>query len=181
MIKKSPSASSRNEPCALHSLFTGLILFLTLSISVCVHVWLSNTCCCYLKINKSAYDCDCAGRGNNTHAYTHSVLEGHHVFLNLQTQKFYCIPDNYQIIDSSLEDIIVSSLCSDTHSYRHPKRKWDWRGNKFICYSDNNYYYIPITVMMIIQSKRLLFPLPISPLPSLKWYVYNVIICCICQ
>ncbi|KAK7111213.1 ubiquitin carboxyl-terminal hydrolase 39-like isoform X2 [Littorina saxatilis] len=46
------------------------------------------------------------GRGNNTHAYTHSVLEGHHVFLNLQTQKFYCIPDNYQIIDSSLEDII---------------------------------------------------------------------------
>ncbi|XP_059163825.1 U4/U6.U5 tri-snRNP-associated protein 2-like [Physella acuta] len=46
------------------------------------------------------------GRGNNTHAYTHSVFEGHHVFLNLQTQKFYCLPDNYQIIDSSLEDII---------------------------------------------------------------------------
>jgi len=46
------------------------------------------------------------GRGNNTHAYTHSVLEGHHVFLNLLTQKFYCIPDNYQIIDSSLDDII---------------------------------------------------------------------------
>lgn len=49
------------------------------------------------------------GRGNNTHAYTHSVFEGHHVFLNLQTQKFYCLPDNYQIIDSSLDDIIVSS------------------------------------------------------------------------
>ncbi|XP_012937807.1 U4/U6.U5 tri-snRNP-associated protein 2 isoform X2 [Aplysia californica] len=46
------------------------------------------------------------GRGNNTHAYTHSVFEGHHVFLNLQTQKFYCLPDNYQIIDSSLDDII---------------------------------------------------------------------------
>ncbi|KAI8796543.1 U4/U6.U5 tri-snRNP-associated protein 2 [Biomphalaria glabrata] len=46
------------------------------------------------------------GRGNNTHAYTHSVFEGHHVFLNLLTQKFYCLPDNYQIIDSSLDDII---------------------------------------------------------------------------
>ncbi|BFZ17968.1 hypothetical protein BsWGS_21007 [Bradybaena similaris] len=46
------------------------------------------------------------GRGNNTHAYTHSVFEGHHVFLNLATQKFYCLPDNYQIIDSSLDDII---------------------------------------------------------------------------
>ncbi|GFO38105.1 U4/u6.u5 tri-snrnp-associated protein 2 [Plakobranchus ocellatus] len=46
------------------------------------------------------------GRGNNTHAYTHSVFEGHHVFLNLMTQKFYCLPDNYQIIDSSLDDII---------------------------------------------------------------------------
>lgn len=37
------------------------------------------------------------GRGNNTHAYTHSVAEGHHVFLNLQTLRFYCLPDNYEI------------------------------------------------------------------------------------
>ncbi|XP_048763134.2 U4/U6.U5 tri-snRNP-associated protein 2-like [Ostrea edulis] len=46
------------------------------------------------------------GRGKLSHAYTHSVLESHHVFLNLLTQKFYCLPDNYQIIDSSLDDII---------------------------------------------------------------------------
>lgn len=45
------------------------------------------------------------GRGNNTHAYTHSVSESHHVFLNLHTLKFYCLPDNYEIIDSSLDDI----------------------------------------------------------------------------
>ncbi|XP_043212765.1 U4/U6.U5 tri-snRNP-associated protein 2-like isoform X2 [Amphibalanus amphitrite] len=45
------------------------------------------------------------GRGLSTHAYTHSVSEGHHVFLNLQTLKFYCLPDQYEIIDSSLEDI----------------------------------------------------------------------------
>lgn len=46
------------------------------------------------------------GRGIGTHAYLHSVSCGHHVFLNLQTLKFYCLPDNYQIIDSSLDDII---------------------------------------------------------------------------
>jgi len=38
------------------------------------------------------------GRGNNTHAYTHSVGESHHVFLNLHTLRFYCLPDNYEII-----------------------------------------------------------------------------------
>uniref|UniRef100_A0A3Q2PQN9 ubiquitinyl hydrolase 1 n=1 Tax=Fundulus heteroclitus TaxID=8078 RepID=A0A3Q2PQN9_FUNHE len=46
-----------------------------------------------------------AGRGQKSHAYTHSVQFSHHVFLNLHTLKFYCLPDNYEIIDSSLEDI----------------------------------------------------------------------------
>ena len=46
------------------------------------------------------------GRGKSTHAYTHSVSEGHHVYLNLLTLKFYCLPDNYEVIDSSLGDIL---------------------------------------------------------------------------
>merc|ERR1712142_1439995 len=46
------------------------------------------------------------GRGNNTHAYTHSVSENHRVFLNLETKKFYCLPDNYEVIDASLGDIL---------------------------------------------------------------------------
>nr|CAB3267559.1 U4/U6.U5 tri-snRNP-associated protein 2 [Phallusia mammillata] len=45
------------------------------------------------------------GRGRKSYAYTHSVEVNHHVFLNLYTLKFYCLPDNYQIIDSSLDDI----------------------------------------------------------------------------
>ncbi|XP_038060056.1 U4/U6.U5 tri-snRNP-associated protein 2-like [Patiria miniata] len=45
------------------------------------------------------------GRGRKSHAYTHSVQINHHVFLNLHTLKFYCLPDNYEIVDSSLEDI----------------------------------------------------------------------------
>ena len=46
------------------------------------------------------------GRGNNTHAYTHSTLHSHRVFLNLETKRFYCLPDNYEVIDASLSDIL---------------------------------------------------------------------------
>lgn len=45
------------------------------------------------------------GRGKNTHAYTHSLQAFHHVYLNLSTLKFYCLPDNYEVIDPSLDDI----------------------------------------------------------------------------
>jgi len=52
------------------------------------------------------------GRGSNTHAYTHSVSEYHHVFLNLSSLRFYCLPDNYEIIDSSLDvSPLQLSLC----------------------------------------------------------------------
>eukprot|EP00042_Codosiga_hollandica_P051171 m.624184 g.624184 ORF g.624184 m.624184 type:complete len:498 (+) comp58230_c0_seq4:285-1778(+) len=45
------------------------------------------------------------GRGKKSHAYIHSLMVDHHVFLNFLTLKFYCLPDNYEIIDSSLADI----------------------------------------------------------------------------
>ncbi|KAJ6840275.1 U4/U6.U5 tri-snRNP-associated protein 2-like [Iris pallida] len=45
------------------------------------------------------------GRGRNSHAYTHSLEAGHHVYINLQTEKVYCLPDGYEINDSSLDDI----------------------------------------------------------------------------
>lgn len=60
------------------------------------------------------------GRGTNTHAYTHSVAEAHHVFLNLHNLKFYCLPDNYQIIglylnvDVYLDRLVYSFLLFQT-------------------------------------------------------------------
>lgn len=45
------------------------------------------------------------GRGIGTHAYIHSMSVDHRVFLNIGTLKFYCLPDNYEIKDSSLSDI----------------------------------------------------------------------------
>lgn len=45
------------------------------------------------------------GRGRNSHAYTHSLEASHHVFINLLTEKVYCLPDGYQVNDPSLDDI----------------------------------------------------------------------------
>ncbi|KAF1335528.1 U4/u6.u5 tri-snrnp-associated protein, partial [Globisporangium splendens] len=45
------------------------------------------------------------GRGKATHAFTHSVQSAHHVFINLQNDKIYCLPDNYEVIDRSLQPI----------------------------------------------------------------------------
>ncbi|KAG9452791.1 hypothetical protein H6P81_005695 [Aristolochia fimbriata] len=45
------------------------------------------------------------GRGRKSHAYTHSLEAGHHVYINLQTEKVYCLPDGYEINDPSLDDI----------------------------------------------------------------------------
>ncbi|XP_057765015.1 uncharacterized protein LOC130985870 isoform X1 [Salvia miltiorrhiza] len=45
------------------------------------------------------------GRGPKSHAYTHSLEAGHHVYINLCTEKVYCLPDGYEVIDPSLDDI----------------------------------------------------------------------------
>ena len=48
------------------------------------------------------------GRGNKTPAYFHSLQESHHVFLNVNSSKVYCIPDDYEINHPSLNDIIYN-------------------------------------------------------------------------
>eukprot|EP01041_Mallomonas_annulata_P006205 gene6205-12574_t len=45
------------------------------------------------------------GRGKSTPAYTHSVQCGHFVFMNLHDSRAFCLPDGYEIIDSSLDDL----------------------------------------------------------------------------
>lgn len=45
------------------------------------------------------------GRGKLTPAYTHSVQASHFVFMNLHSGRTYCLPDDYEVKDSSLADI----------------------------------------------------------------------------
>jgi len=50
------------------------------------------------------------GRSFNTHACKHSMEEDHHVFINMQNRRIYCLPDDYEVFDSSLSDIQVCTL-----------------------------------------------------------------------
>ena len=54
------------------------------------------------------------GRGKKSHAYTHSLEAGHHVYINLQTEQVYCLPDGYEIDDPSLDDIrhVLNPRCA---------------------------------------------------------------------
>ncbi|KAI9105745.1 hypothetical protein DFS34DRAFT_27631 [Phlyctochytrium arcticum] len=45
------------------------------------------------------------GRGKTSHAYFHSLHEDHHVLINLHTLKVYILPDGYEVIDNTLNDI----------------------------------------------------------------------------
>jgi U4/U6.U5 tri-snRNP-associated protein 2 len=45
------------------------------------------------------------GRGKHTQAYTHALQEAHHVYMNLTDGRTYCLPDGYEVVDSSLSDI----------------------------------------------------------------------------
>ena len=66
--------------------------------------------CCETLTNVNVYAClvcgKCLhGRSSGTPAYSHSMEHDHHVFMNLADQKAFCLPDNYEIIDKSLDDI----------------------------------------------------------------------------
>lgn len=45
------------------------------------------------------------GRGNTSHAYYHALQNDHHVFMSLDNQRIYVLPENYEVMDSSLDDI----------------------------------------------------------------------------
>lgn len=45
------------------------------------------------------------GRGKHTQAYTHALQESHHVYMNLSDGRTYCLPDGYEVVDSSMRDI----------------------------------------------------------------------------
>jgi U4/U6.U5 tri-snRNP-associated protein 2 len=57
------------------------------------------------------FKCLIIGRGVYTHAYSHSIQDDHHVFINLESLKVYVLPDGYEVKDSSLNDIKVQNGC----------------------------------------------------------------------
>lgn len=45
------------------------------------------------------------GRGPKSHAYFHALDEDHHVYINLETQKVYVLPEGYEVQSKALDDI----------------------------------------------------------------------------
>ena len=45
------------------------------------------------------------GRGQATHAFTHALETGHHMFMKLADGRVYCLPEGYEVDDRSLDAI----------------------------------------------------------------------------
>ncbi|UNI18857.1 Ubiquitin carboxyl-terminal hydrolase 10 [Purpureocillium takamizusanense] len=45
------------------------------------------------------------GRGPKSHAYFHALDEDHHVYINLETQRVYVLPEGYEVKGKALDDI----------------------------------------------------------------------------
>ncbi len=46
------------------------------------------------------------GRSDGTPAMLHALEQDHHVFIHLANKTVHCLPDNYQVHDASLDDIV---------------------------------------------------------------------------
>lgn len=46
------------------------------------------------------------GRSVRSPAYLHAINADHHAYLSLRTEKFYILPDNYEIVNENLNDIV---------------------------------------------------------------------------
>ncbi|RMZ80772.1 hypothetical protein DV738_g2664, partial [Chaetothyriales sp. CBS 135597] len=45
------------------------------------------------------------GRGLKSHAYFHALDVDHHVYINMETKKVYVLPEGYEVLNKSLDDI----------------------------------------------------------------------------
>mmetsp|Transcript_8659 Transcript_8659/g.14930 ORF Transcript_8659/g.14930 Transcript_8659/m.14930 type:complete len:501 (+) Transcript_8659:1-1503(+) len=67
-------------------------------------------CCSVTLSHVNVYVCMVSGkyfqgRSLGTQAYTHALETGHHMYMKLENGKVYCLPDNYEVVDRSLDDV----------------------------------------------------------------------------
>lgn len=77
------------------------------------------------------------GRGRSSHAYTHSLDQDHHVFINIASLRVYVLPESYEVKNKTLEDI--KYVANPTYSKdnvakldKEVKVRWDLGGKKYI-------------------------------------------------
>ena len=77
------------------------------------------------------------GKGPKSHAYFHALDVGHHVFVNMETQNVYVLPEGYEVKSKSLDDIkfVVDPRYSKEEVAKldlEPRISWDLGGKSYI-------------------------------------------------
>ena len=77
------------------------------------------------------------GRGPKSQAYFHALEEGHHVYVNMETKKVYVLPEGYEVMSKSLDDIkfVVDPRMTKAEVARLDKESkvsWDLSNREYI-------------------------------------------------
>jgi U4/U6.U5 tri-snRNP-associated protein 2 len=77
------------------------------------------------------------GRGTQSQAYFHALDEDHHVYVNMETQKVYVLPEGYEVKSKSLDDIkfVVDPRMPKADVLKIDKEvrtAWDLSGKKYV-------------------------------------------------
>jgi U4/U6.U5 tri-snRNP-associated protein 2 len=111
------------------------------------------------------------GRGPKSHAYFHALEVNHHVYINMQTQKVYVLPEGYEVKSKSLEDIKFVSDPTYTKAQvmaldREGKTAWALGDKKYIPgfigmnnIKDNDYFNVVVQALSHIPPLRNYFML----------------------
>ncbi|RFU36068.1 hypothetical protein B7463_g218, partial [Scytalidium lignicola] len=111
------------------------------------------------------------GRGPKSHAYFHALEVGHHVYINMQTQKVYVLPEGYEVKNKSLDDIKFVSDPRYTKEQvmaldRKPQKAWALHGKEYTPgfvgmnnIKDNDYFNVVIQALSHVPPLRNYFML----------------------
>jgi U4/U6.U5 tri-snRNP-associated protein 2 len=111
------------------------------------------------------------GRGPKSHAYFHALEVGHHVYINMQTQKVYVLPEGYEVKNKSLEDIKFVSDPTYTKEQvmamdREAKTAWALGGKEYVPgfigmnnIKDNDYFNVVVQALSHVPPLRNYFML----------------------
>ncbi|KAI9821603.1 MAG: hypothetical protein M1832_003277 [Thelocarpon impressellum] len=106
------------------------------------------------------------GRGPKSHAYFHALELGHHVFINMETQRVYVLPEGYEVKSKSLDDIryVVDPRYSKEEVARLdrvPRTAWDLGGKQYRPgfvgmnnIKDNDYFNVVIQALSHVVPLR---------------------------
>jgi U4/U6.U5 tri-snRNP-associated protein 2 len=111
------------------------------------------------------------GRGKQSQAYFHALEEAHHVYINMETQKVYILPEGYEVKSKSLDDIkfvVDPRLARDEVMKldKEPKQAWDLMGKDYVPgyigmnnIKSNDYFNVVMHALAHVQPLRNFFML----------------------